>query len=74
MKIKKGDLVACYVTNTDEWEALMCWGIVIDTNESVEDVLVLDNHGHQRWWPSTRWRILSSKKNIKYLDLDVKLA
>jgi len=74
MSIKKGDLVACYVTNTDEWEALICWGIVIQVNDTVHDILVLDNTGYQRWWPSERWRILSSKKNIKYLDLDVKLA
>ena len=32
MKLKKGDLVACYVTNTDEYESLMSWGIVLDTN------------------------------------------
>jgi len=74
MDVKKGDLVACYVTNTDEWEALMCWGIVIDTNSALCDVLVLDNYGHQRWWPARRWKILSSKKDIKYLDLDIKLA
>lgn len=74
MNFKKGDLVACYITNTDEWETLMCWGIIIDMNNSVHDILVLDNHGTQRWWPSHSWKLLSSKKKIKYLDLDVKLA
>ena len=74
MKLKKGDLVACYVTNTEEWETLMCWGIVLEVNETVKDVQVLDNHGNSRWWPQRRWRILSGKKDIKYLDIDVKLA
>ena len=57
MKLKKGDLVACYVTNTEEWEALMCWGIVLDVNEAVHDIHVLDNNGHSAGWPQTRWRI-----------------
>ncbi|MBP04936.1 MAG: hypothetical protein CMA72_09170 [Euryarchaeota archaeon] len=74
MHIKKGDLVACYITNTDQWEALMSWGIVLDVNPTVHDVLVLDNTGHQRWWPHKRWKILSSKKEIKHLDIQVKLA
>ena len=74
MDLKKGDLVACYITNTEEWETLMCWGIVLEVNEAVKDVHVLDNHGNARWWPQRRWRILSGKKDIKYLDIDVKLA
>lgn len=74
MDLKKGDLVACYVTNTHEWETLMCWGIVLDVNEAVHDIHVLDNNGHSAWWPQKRWRILSEKKDIKYLDIDVKLA
>ena len=74
MDLKKGDLVACYVTNTHEWETLMCWGIVLEVNETLEDIRVLDNEGHTRWWPRRRWRILSDKKNIKYLDIDIKLA
>ena len=74
MDLKKGDLVACYVTNTDEWETLMCWGIVLEVNETLEDVRVLDNEGNTRWWPRRRWRILSEKRNLKYLDIDIKLA
>jgi hypothetical protein len=74
MRIKQGDLVACYITNTDEWEALMGWGIVLEINSVLEDVLVLDNSGTRRWWPRSRWKILSSKKNIKHLDIEIKLA
>jgi len=74
MRIKQGDLVACYITNTDEWEALMSWGIVLEINSVLEDVLVLDNSGARRWWPRSRWKILSAKKNIKYLDIEIKLA
>lgn len=74
MHIQKGDLVACYVSNSEEWETLIYWGIVIEINDTVQDVLVLDSHGYQRWWPARRWKVLSSKKNIKYLDLDIKLA
>lgn len=68
MKLKKGDLVACYVTNTDEYESLMSWGIVLDTNPAVEDVLVLDNAGYTRWWPSKRWRILKQEKETINLN------
>ncbi len=68
MKLKKGDLVACYVTNTDEYESLMSWGIVLDTNPAVEDVLVLDNAGYTRWWPSKRWRILKQDKETINLN------
>jgi len=74
MQIKKGDLVACYITNTDEWQALVGWGIVLEINASLEDILVLDNSGNSRWWPDKRWKLLASKKQIKYLDIDVKLA
>ena len=58
MRTKIGDLVACYVTNTSEYESLMSWGLVLDINTSVEDVLVLDNAGHARWWPERRWRVI----------------
>ena len=78
MALKRGDLVACYITNTDQWEELLNWGIVLDVNESVHDILVLDNAGYQRWWPSTRWRLLKeekSKKNIEFnLDTEIKLG
>jgi len=62
MKPQKGDLVACYVTNTDEFESLMQWGLVLDTNPAVEDVLVLDNYGSTRWWPYRRWRVIQQAK------------
>jgi len=74
MQIKQGDLVACYITNTDQWQMLMAWGIVLEINSQLEDLLVLDNSGYTRWWPHKRWKILSSKKNIKHLDIEVKLA
>ncbi len=72
--LKKGDLVACYVTNTSEWETLMSWGIVLDVNDDLGDILVLDNQGHASWWPQRRWRSLTDKKKIKNLDFYVKLA
>ena len=72
--LEVGDLVACYVTNTSEYESLLNWGIVLGVNESVNDVLVIDNAGHARWWPHKRWRILKKKKSKNSLDLDVKLV
>ena len=65
MVIKAGDLVACYLTNTSEYETLFQWGIVLDTNEHLEDVLVLDNNGSQRWWPSKRWRLLKKRPSTE---------
>ena len=62
MPLEIGDLVACYVTNTSEYESLLSWGIVLDTNRNLGDVLVVDNVGHQRWWPEKRWRLLAEKK------------
>jgi len=69
MKLKKGDLVACYVTNSSEFESLLSWGIILDVNESLKDVMVLDNTGDARWWPQKRWRILQAKDSNKTLDL-----
>ena len=74
MSFRKGDLVACYVTNTSEWETLMSWGIVLDVNKDLGDILVLDNHGHANWWPQRRWRSLTDKKKIKNIDFYIKLA
>ena len=71
--IRRGDLVACYITNTNEWESLMSWGLVLETNDSVNDILVLDNSGNARWWPSHRWKIISTK-TAKKLDKRIKLA
>ena len=74
MNVKKGDLVACYITNTDQWEALLNWGLVLDVHDSLEDILVLDNEGYQRWWPKRRWRLLSPKKGEKFVDIKGRLA
>lgn len=74
MGIKKGDMVACYITNTNEWQVLVSWGIVLEINPSLGDVLILDNDGQRTWWPQERWRVVSSKKQIKNLDIEIKLA
>ena len=74
MKLEKGDLVACYVTNTSEYESLMSWGVVLGVNLTLGDVLVVDNAGLTRWWPAKRWRILRKKKNNKYIDLELKVV
>ena len=72
MRIQKGDLVACYLINSDlEEEALMQHGIVIDVNPTLKDVLVLDNYGDMRWWGENRWRVL--KKSEKPLDIPEKI-
>ena len=73
MILEKGDLVACYLTNTSEWETLMNWGVVLQVNPTLGDVLVVDNSGLTRWWPSRRWRILSKKSN-KNIDLPLKIV
>ena len=65
LKLKRGDLVACYITNTDVYEALLQWGLVLDVNENVDDVLALDNEGCARWWPAGRWRHLSPSDDLK---------
>ena len=73
MNLEVGDLVACYLTNTSEYETLMSWGVVLDVNHAVEDILVIDNAGHTRWWPRKRWRLLSKKAN-KIIDLNTKIV
>ena len=52
----------------------MNWGIVLRVDTILGDILVLDNDGYSTWWPSKRWRVISSKKDIKNLDIEVKLA
>ena len=56
---KPGDFVACYITNTEVFEELLMWGMVIEVSETLDDVLVLDQTGSSRWWPSRRWRPLA---------------
>ena len=58
MKYQPGDFVACYLTNTEVYEELLTWGIVIDVSPTLEDILVLDKEGHRNWWPRRRWRPL----------------
>jgi len=58
MSLKAGDLVACYITNTSEYEKLFQWGIILEMSEPLGDILVLDNSGHRRWWPRNRWKLL----------------
>ena len=69
MDIKRGDLVASYLTNTEVYEELFQWGIVLDVNEAVGDIQVLDNSNSLEWWPSKRWRLLKSKKDNNFIDL-----
>ncbi len=59
----KGDLVACYLTNTEVFEELLMWGIVLDVEENLNDVLVLDNLGNKSWYPSKRWRALGPARD-----------
>ena len=73
MVLEVGDLVACYVTNTSEYESLMSWGMVLEVNQQTSDVYVLDNAGHAAWWPPKRWRLLQ-KKHDNSLDLNTKLV
>ncbi len=55
--------MACYILNSSlEQEALLQYGIVLEVNPHVEDLLVLDNNGDARWWPQKRWRLLKKKK------------
>jgi len=62
-----GDLVACYVLNSSlEDEAMLQYGLVLERNEHLEDVLVLDNYGEIRWWPNKRWRLLKKKPNHRW--------
>ena len=57
-----GDFVACYLTNTEVFEELLIWGVVLQVSETLNDVLVLDNSGNKNWYSSKRWRPLKEKK------------
>ena len=67
-KLLEGDLVACYLTNTEVVEKLFAWGIVLEVTDTLQDVLVLDNAGETRWWPSKRWRKLDVQTHEKTVD------
>ena len=71
-KYYPGDFVACYITNTEVYEELLVWGMVIDVSPTLEDVLILDKEGNSRWWPARRWRPLNNLK--KTIDIYGKLA
>ena len=58
-----GDLVVTYLFNTSMSEPeILQYGIILDINSSLKDILVVDNQGHSRWWNSSRWKILRKKK------------
>ena len=57
-----GDLVACYLTNTNEYDKLLEIGIVIGINNRNNSILVVTSTGNRMWWNSKRWRIL--QKNL----------
>tara|TARA_Y100001958_G_C21018702_1_gene396104 strand:+ start:70 stop:297 length:228 start_codon:yes stop_codon:yes gene_type:complete len=64
-KYQPGDFVACFLTNTEVYEELLTWGIVVDVSPTLEDILVLDKDGNSHWWPAHRWRPLNRlHKNI----------
>ena len=55
LKLKKGDLVCCYLFNTSDGLTLLQTGVVVGVNEILGDVLVVDQDGWKRWWPGKRW-------------------
>ena len=57
-KYQPGDFVACYITNSEVYEELLVWGMVIEVSPTLEDILVLDRDGNSNWWPAHRWRRL----------------
>ena len=71
-KYRPGDFVACYVTNTEVYEELLVWGLVVEVSPTLEDILVLDPNGTKNWWPARRWRPL--KKIEKQVDIIGNLA
>ena len=52
----------------------MTWGLVLEVNPLLGDIFVLDNDGHSAWWPYRRWKVVSAKKDIKHLDLDIEIV
>ena len=61
---EKGDLVACYLLDSSllDDETLLDYGIVLDVNPHLEDVLVHSPRSGARWWPFQRWQILKKGK------------
>jgi len=57
-----GDLVVTYILDSSMAEPeLLQYGIIVDVNMSLKDILVVDNCGYRRWYPCRRWRILRKK-------------
>ena len=54
---KKGDLVCAYLMNSSYEVQLLQRGIVIDTNPTTDDIMVVDDSGYARWYPSSRWAV-----------------
>ncbi len=68
-RFQPGDLVACYLTNTDVVSGLFQWGMVLEVSETLQDILVLDNGGYTNWYPATRWTKLDRVEKEKVLDI-----
>lgn len=66
-KHQPGDFVACYITNSEVYEELLTWGMVVQVSPTLEDILVLDSLGQSHWWPSHRWRPLNTDKKIEII-------
>ena len=73
LKYQPGDFVACYITNTEVYEDLLTWGMVVEVSPTLEDILVLDRDGESHWWPSHRWRPMSDG-TVKHNDISCILA
>lgn len=73
-KFNTGDFVACYITNTEVYEELLTWGMVIEISPTLEDILVLDKDGKVQWWPSRRWARLNADNLNKSVDIIGTLA
>ncbi len=57
-----GDLVVSYLFNTSMLEPeLLQFGVIVNVNRNLRDIMVLDNAGYKRWYPCRRWRILRKK-------------
>jgi hypothetical protein len=66
---KEGDLVACYLTNSEIVSGLFQWGMVLEVTDTLQDILVLDNSGYTNWYPATRWTRLDEVPKEKVLDI-----
>jgi hypothetical protein len=65
----EGDLVACYLTNSEVVSGLFQWGIVLEITDTLQDILVLDNSGCTNWYPARRWTKLDEVPKEKVLDI-----